>query len=330
MIDPIGIRIKKIRKSLGWSQSKLGSKLGVTPSAIVYWEQGKRQISMKMLQKLSQVTKKPLSIFYEDSEKVLITESVNSIASKVESLTKLLKETEQKYKQIVETSQEGIVIIDQNSTITFLNQRLADMFGYTVNEMLGKNIFDFRVDKKLPVPTHFISNPFQQIMPHIEMEFYKKDGTFFYVILSISRLINLNGEFQGVLGLFTDISIRKNFEEKLKESESRTKAILFAIPDMLFILDKNGTYIDFKADSSDDLALPPSEIIGKNVREIGLSDNDLKNILNAINSVLKDQKIISLNYSLQVQSGKKTWNARIAPVNNKEVVCVVREITNYK
>ena len=58
-----------------------------------------------------------------------------------------IKESEEKYRQIVETAQEGVWLIDENSNTTFVNEHMAKMLGYTTKEVEGKHLFEFMDDE---------------------------------------------------------------------------------------------------------------------------------------------------------------------------------------
>ena len=76
--------------------------------------------------------------------------------------------------------------------------------------------------------------------------------------------------------LRAEITERKQVEEALRDSENKNLILLEAIPDSMFILSKNGTYLDFRSKNDDLLSISPDEIIGKNISNIGLSPNDLE------------------------------------------------------
>jgi PAS domain S-box-containing protein len=54
-----------------------------------------------------------------------------------------LRESEKKYRQLVETLQDGVWVIDKDGYTTFINPRMAEMLGYTREEMQGKHLFSF-------------------------------------------------------------------------------------------------------------------------------------------------------------------------------------------
>ncbi|MBR8830724.1 MAG: hypothetical protein N5P05_000774 [Chroococcopsis gigantea SAG 12.99] len=120
-----------------------------------------------------------------------------------------LQESEQKYRQIVETAAEGIWISDHNDTITFVNKQLAQMLDYQTDELIGANLRDFIVvdGGKLDL-TH--------INFHHDYQLKKRDGENLWAIVSISPLHDVLGNYMGNLGLLTDITQRKQVEAQLE------------------------------------------------------------------------------------------------------------------
>jgi PAS domain S-box len=65
-----------------------------------------------------------------------------------------LQESEERYRNIVETANEGISIIDAEERITFVNKQVEDMFGYSSEELIGRSMWDFLSDESKAVIKH--------------------------------------------------------------------------------------------------------------------------------------------------------------------------------
>src|SRR5262249_4985837 len=81
-------------------------------------------------------------------------------------------------------------------------------------------------------------------------------------------LNNNDASIREWVGANTDITVRKRTEQSLRESEERSRAILRAIPDSMFLLDSHLTYLDSQPRSSCESKIPPANLIGKNMHEI--------------------------------------------------------------
>lgn len=119
-------------------------------------------------------------------------------------------------------------------------------------------------------------------------------------------------------------------EQMLRDSVARNQAILEAIPDMMLVLTRDGRYLDFKADRDVYLAIPRSEIIGKNIRETGFPEDYVSLILDRISKALDTGRTQPLEYEMKTPNGLLSYEARIVPLNGNEVIAVVRNITPRK
>ncbi|WP_234122954.1 HD domain-containing phosphohydrolase [Clostridium hydrogenum] len=114
-------------------------------------------------------------------------------------------------------------------------------------------------------------------------------------------------------------------KEKLRESEERNSAILRAVPDLLFVLDKNGDFTDTMVSNESKLYVPRNSFLGKNLHEIMPSDiADLA--YDKIQLVLKHGSLESFEYELEGQN----FDLRLAKINDKEVLAISRDISDRK
>jgi PAS domain S-box-containing protein len=130
--------------------------------------------------------------------------------------------------------------------------------------------------------------------------------------------------------LRAEIKERKQVEEALRESENKNRILLEAIPDSMFILSENGTYHDFRSKNDDLLSIPSDEIIGKNISNIGLSPNDLDLFFKHITRALKTNTLQEFEYELSPSSEMFQFESRIVKLNDQEVLCIVRDMTEKK
>ena len=123
-----------------------------------------------------------------------------------------LKESETRYRRIVETAQEGIFTTDHNEVITFLNQKFAEMLGYTQEEISGKSFREF-VDEDVDdiIPQDPL-NWGERVREKIEIRFRKKTGDKIIGLTSISPLFDSENQFIGILAMVSDITGRKKSE----------------------------------------------------------------------------------------------------------------------
>ena len=157
-------------------------------------------------------------------------------------ITKAIAESEKKYSSLINTANEGILILDENRNITYLNNLAIELLGYSKEDLMGKS-FDILA---LPSQQAFHQGMFQQSNENTgsryEKHLIKKDGNIAWFILSLSPVIGPNGEFQGSFVMLSDITERKQFEVELAESQIKLSAILESTSELIWSVDAE----DFK------------------------------------------------------------------------------------
>ncbi|MEO6456570.1 MAG: PAS domain S-box protein, partial [Ginsengibacter sp.] len=132
----------------------------------------------------------------------------------------LLKNSEEKYRQIVETAQEGIWLVNENNETVFVNKRMADMLEYTVDEMMGKQNYYFIDDEEKKNAIEQIKRRKAGISENHDAKFITKSGRVVWTNLSTNPVFDENGKYKGALAMITDITERKLHHELLKKSEA--------------------------------------------------------------------------------------------------------------
>ena len=138
-----------------------------------------------------------------------------------------------------------------------------------------------------------------------------------------------NGNLEALEGFITDISSQKEAEYQLKKNEAKYKALLEAIPDMMFIQDLNGVYLDCFAPEPEKLFMPVEKFIGKNMKEI-LPPNVFEAVRNAHKRVIKEKCIQLAEYSVDEKYGGGYYEARFVPLNERQLLTIVRDVTQNK
>ena len=152
-----------------------------------------------------------------------------------------LAESEQKYRTIVETAAEGIVIAKPDGTHIFVNNRLAQMFGYSTDELLRKSSFELmsEEEQKRQVSQMRKGLEHEQIQ-YREFEFRRKDGSFLWAACNASPLFEENGKHVSNIAMFSDITERKKADEAIRKSEEEYSSLFsnmmdgFAYCQMIF------------------------------------------------------------------------------------------------
>lgn len=265
-----------------------------------------------------------------------------------------LQASEQKYRNFVERSLEGIwflafdqpiptslpaeeqvELIYKNGYISECNDALAHMYGYNSSaELLGANVLTLTVDEELneinyQATLKLIKDGYRS--SNRETEERTRAGETVYFLNSAVGVIE-DGYLVGMWGTQLDITALKAAEDALRRSEARTRALLDAIPDMIFELRRDGTilqYISPTAASDAPVPLfPPEQFLGKSIREVfpSLADQTIF----AIERVLESGQVHAFEYQLPQDNENKTFEARVTRLNADTVLAIVRDVSLQK
>jgi diguanylate cyclase (GGDEF)-like protein/PAS domain S-box-containing protein len=127
-----------------------------------------------------------------------------------------LRNSEARYRRIVETAQEGIWLVDAEERTTFVNARLTEMLNYTAEEMQGRSWFDFMDEESRKMARRRMENQDYTHTEQYDVKFRCKDGRAIWMLASINSLLDRQGRYAGALGMMVDITDRKQMEEELR------------------------------------------------------------------------------------------------------------------
>jgi PAS domain S-box-containing protein len=148
-----------------------------------------------------------------------------------------LRESEERYRRIVEGTSEGVALMDSEGRITFANGRLADMLRYPREELLGRLASEFGPPESRRELEEKLARGMRGESGAHERPFLRRDGSSVWLELDVSPLFDANGNAEGALGLFRDVSSRRRAEEM----RNRLAAIVESSDDAIIGLDLDGT-----------------------------------------------------------------------------------------
>ena len=155
-----------------------------------------------------------------------------------------LRASEMRYRRIVETTNEGVWLVNSDLCTSYVNQQLAEMLGYEPEEMVGRGIFDFYFPEDVERKKQALNRRRLGVCEQNEERLRRKDDSELWVRIAGTPLFRDDGEFDGAFAMVSDITARKRAEDALKESEQRFRLIADSAPVMVWMsgLDKRPTY----------------------------------------------------------------------------------------
>ncbi len=130
-----------------------------------------------------------------------------------------LRESEEKYRRIVETMAEGVVVLDPDDRIVFINSQMAAMVGVEPQEILGRTPLDFLDKAEAARAQEDLDKARQGLRGRCEFRVPKKAGGEFWAAVSYSPIRNAAGQIDATLGVITDITRSRALEEQLLQAQ---------------------------------------------------------------------------------------------------------------
>ena len=169
-----------------------------------------------------------------------------------------LRASEERYRRIVETTNEGVWLLDSTLHNSYVNRQMAEMLGYEPKEMVGLSVFDFYFPEDVERKKEVLVRRQQGLREQIEERLRRKDGSELWVRLAATPICKDNGDFDGAMAIVSDITQQRLAEKGLRESEERFRLMANSAPVMIWMsgTDKrpdyfNQTWLDFTGRSLD-------------------------------------------------------------------------------
>jgi PAS domain S-box-containing protein len=124
-----------------------------------------------------------------------------------------LQESEQKYRHFVDTANEGIWAIGPDMLTTFVNAKMAEMLGYSREEIIGRPVIDFMFDEDKPLHLRRVNNRREGMSENFEQRMRCKDGSTIWTIISANPILDSKGNYAGAFNLITDITESKRIKD---------------------------------------------------------------------------------------------------------------------
>lgn len=121
---------------------------------------------------------------------------------------------------------------------------------------------------------------------------------------------------------------RYQSEKDLKQSKNKYKSLIKAIPDMMLIINQEGTILDYSATYAELMPFNKNQIIGTNISKMGLSHKDLQKLLKTIKITIRADSLETVVYELDVPAGHLYFEARFIRLNEESVLSIIRNVTD--
>jgi PAS domain S-box-containing protein len=138
---------------------------------------------------------------------------------------KRYRSSERRYRRMIETTLEGVWVMDAGGIITFANQQIASMLGYTQEEVVGKQLFAFMDEEWQAIAAKNLQRRQQGIKEQLDFKLRRQDGSDLWVLVSATPILDASDQFIGALAMMTDISDRKKAEAEILKALEKEREL---------------------------------------------------------------------------------------------------------
>ena len=271
---------------------------------------------------------------YDESGGVVALEGLIYDVTARKRTEERLREAEQKYRTLVERMPAIVYIqeADEPSRTTYVSPQNETILGYTPEECLADpdhwiNILHPDDRERVlaeDARTNESGEPFVA-----EYRQFAKDRRMVWIRDEATVIRGENGEPLYWLGVQTDITERKEAEERLRASEMELRALFEAMDDVVFEIGAQGQYLKVAPTNPSLLYRPREEMIGKTLHDV-LPARTADELLGHIRRSVESRETVKAEYSLWIESREVWFEGTITPLSRESVVFVGRDITERK
>lgn len=236
-----------------------------------------------------------------------------------------LRNSEEKYRLLFRKTPVGIMQFDENMSIVTINDRFAQIFKLNKKQVVGRSVYSIFDKNILSGFETALENKGRIFREERQIKTRADDV---YVSLTIKPYYYSTGTEveKGGIMIVEDITERKKAEISFHESETKNRALIQLIPDIIFLLNQDGDYLEARIPNFPDAN---KKYQGKNIKDVLPSDL-LKKYMDVFQKTIETHKTQFLEYPLLVNNEIKYYEARFVVSNDNNIMLIVRDITRQK
>ncbi len=244
-----------------------------------------------------------------------------------------LRHERDRVRQYLDLSGVMFVVFNPLGEVTLINEKGAETLGYDKTEIIGRNWFENFIP---PQVREKIAPAFQRILQgekepslYYENPVLTSRGEERLIAWHNSILKDEQGNVTGLISSGEDITDRRAAEEQLQQSEETSRAMLEAVPDLMFVFDSEGRFLSYKSAKDEDLLMPPEAFIGKKVEEV-MPPFLAEQTMIALRRTVETGESQCFEYQLPLNDQPRYFEARMVLKGEQQTLTMVRDITDRR
>jgi two-component system sensor histidine kinase/response regulator len=237
-------------------------------------------------------------------------------------------ENEGKFEQIFEEVPLAFLETDLAGVVRRVNQKLCDLRGLTSAEILGKHYADFAGETERDRIREEIGRKLTCELPLApeKQTYLRKNGEIITVQVHETLLRDGLGAVAGLRSAALDVSEHVRKEEEIWQTTAELRAIFQALPDLFLRLDTTGCIVDYRGPQPSGFLGAAQDLPGKRIQDLVPAEAG-SHIAKAISRVRKSGSMVAIEFSLPAKGVETFFEARLIPLHWKEIIVILRDIT---
>ncbi len=240
-------------------------------------------------------------------------------------------EEEERFHSLLRDMPVAYYEIDSHGIVTFVNRKECELRGLRASDMVGQHraeAFPDSARARVREDLQRRLNGQCSLLPYQE-KYLRPDGEILTLEIQESLIVGRQGEVLGLRSLSLDATDRTRKEDEVMQATSELKAIFQALPDIFLRMDTSGLILDYRVPDGAAPANVARQCIGKHVSEL-LSPAVGALVQDAAVKVVKSRNLVALDYGLPGPGTERYFEARVTPLQWKEVLVIIRDITERR
>jgi two-component system, cell cycle sensor histidine kinase and response regulator CckA len=227
-----------------------------------------------------------------------------------------------------EQSAAGISVAAPSGEYLHANQAFCDFVGYSVDQLRTLRMADLMHQDDRRRAAELADRMLHGEMTEARWErrYIHKSGLQLWALLTTTLVRNEHAAPSYFISQVIDISDRKLAEEALQRADARSRALIGAMQDVIFVLDRAGTYVDIAPSATDRLYRAPAELLGRRLHDI-FPREQADAFLASVQQALESHAPTETAYELDIRGERFYFEATISPLPEDRVVWVARDVT---
>lgn len=262
------------------------------------------------------------------SELRLVAEAANlaGIAIERRQMERTVREAETRFRAMFEQAAVGIVQVDLQGRFMLVNQRACRILGREPADLIGRSFREITHPDDIDGNLERFSQALESGVGYqLQKRYLRPDGSVVWADISVSSIRD-GDRPKCFITAIHDVTDQRRATDALRSSEETNRALIAAIPDLIFRMDSDGRYLDYFGPADASLVLPPEQFIGRRAVDVLPADRAAQ-CMDAVDRVLATGQPSTYEYASRNNGAESVWEIRVTRIKEDEVLLLCRDVS---